>query len=44
MQENIPIYADELANRQISESNYVSRDLSWLQFNARVLDQVKNTI
>jgi polyphosphate kinase len=41
MQENIPIYADELANRQISESNYISRDLSWLQFNARVLDQVK---
>ena len=28
---------------QIQESDYISRDLSWLQFNYRVLDQAKNT-
>jgi len=28
--------------QQILESNYVSRDLSWLQFNYRVLDQVRD--
>jgi polyphosphate kinase len=27
---------------QIGESNYISRDLSWLQFNYRVLDQAKH--
>lgn len=27
---------------QIEESNYVSRDLSWLEFNHRVLDQAEN--
>jgi polyphosphate kinase len=27
---------------QIGDSNYISRDLSWLQFNYRVLDQVRN--
>src|SRR6187455_264247 len=27
--------------QQIAESNYISRDLSWLQFNYRVLDQAK---
>ena len=27
--------------QQIDESNYISRDLSWLQFNYRVLDQAK---
>jgi len=27
---------------QLFESNYISRDLSWLNFNARVLDQAKN--
>ncbi|MEL7003978.1 MAG: polyphosphate kinase 1 [Bacteroidota bacterium] len=27
---------------QIEESNYISRDLSWLEFNHRVLDQSKN--
>lgn len=26
----------------IEQSNYISRDLSWLQFNYRVLDQAKN--
>jgi polyphosphate kinase len=28
--------------KQIRESNYISRDLSWLQFNYRVLDQAKH--
>ena len=28
--------------RQILDSNYISRDLSWLQFNYRVLDQAKH--
>jgi polyphosphate kinase len=28
---------------QLQESNYISRDLSWLNFNTRVLDQAKNT-
>ncbi|HOO10293.1 MAG TPA: polyphosphate kinase 1, partial [Cyclobacteriaceae bacterium] len=28
--------------RQIFESNYISRDLSWLQFNYRVLDQARH--
>lgn len=29
--------------QQIEESSYISRDLSWLQFNYRVLDQAKHT-
>jgi len=29
--------------KQISESNYISRDLSWIKFNDRVLDQVRDT-
>jgi polyphosphate kinase len=29
-------------SQQIEESNYVSRDLSWMQFNYRVLDQAKH--
>jgi polyphosphate kinase len=28
---------------KVYESNYISRDLSWLRFNYRVLDQVKET-
>src|SRR5688572_19284039 len=28
---------------QIEESNYISRDLSWIKFNYRVLDQAKHT-
>ena len=31
----------EKVGQQIDESNYISRDLSWLQFNYRVLDQAK---
>lgn len=27
---------------QVYASNYISRDLSWIQFNRRVLDQVAN--
>ena len=33
----------EKITQQIQESNYISRDLSWLQFNYRVLDQAKHT-
>src|SRR5215203_1944676 len=32
----------EKISQQVEESNYVSRDLSWLQFNYRVLDQAKH--
>jgi len=32
----------DLIAKQIHESNYISRDLSWLQFNYRVLDQAKH--
>ncbi len=32
---------EKLAN-VIDQSNYISRDLSWLKFNARVLDQARN--
>src|SRR5258708_21951676 len=32
----------DLIARQIYESNYISRDFSWLQFNYRVLDQAKH--
>lgn len=28
---------------QLTDSNYISRDLSWINFNTRVLDQAKNT-
>ncbi len=31
---------EKLAN-VIDQSNYISRDLSWLKFNARVLDQAR---
>lgn len=33
----------ERISHQIGESNYISRDFSWLQFNYRVLDQAGNT-
>ncbi len=29
-------------NQQVEESNYISRDLSWLRFNYRVLDQANH--
>ena len=32
----------EKITQQIEESNYISRDLSWLQFNYRVLDQARH--
>jgi polyphosphate kinase len=32
----------EKITHQTEESNYISRDLSWLQFNYRVLDQAKH--
>ncbi|MBI1768427.1 MAG: polyphosphate kinase 1 [Bacteroidetes bacterium] len=32
----------DLVAKQIYESNYISRDLSWMQFNYRVLDQAKH--
>src|SRR5690606_17383778 len=31
------------ASRLINQSQYISRDLSWLKFNDRVLDQAKKT-
>lgn len=37
----ISVQHDRLS-QQIQESNYISRDLSWLQFNYRVLDQAKH--
>ena len=33
---------ESAVEKQIRESNYISRDLSWLQFNYRVLDQAKH--
>src|SRR5215207_3168047 len=36
------VVAVERIAHQIEESNYISRDLSWLQFNYRVLDQAKH--
>ena len=33
---------DSKISQQILESRYISRDLSWLQFNYRVLDQAKH--
>lgn len=35
-------YSLEQLQKQIHESNYVSRDLSWIKFNYRVLDQAKH--
>jgi hypothetical protein len=32
----------ERVNSAIEQSDYISRDLSWLKFNWRVLDQAKN--
>ncbi|MFN3316926.1 MAG: polyphosphate kinase 1, partial [Raineya sp.] len=35
------MFVKEKANSTIEQSNYISRDLSWLKFNWRVLDQAK---
>jgi polyphosphate kinase len=35
--------ASNAVEKQIFDSSYISRDLSWIQFNYRVLDQAKNT-
>jgi len=40
---NEAVFSHERAYQQIAESNYISRDLSWLQFNYRVLDQTRHT-
>src|SRR5277367_3853795 len=40
--EVVPPQDVDLIAKQIYESNYISRDLSWLQFNYRVLDQAKH--
>jgi polyphosphate kinase len=37
------LVSSERIIQQIQESNYISRDLSWLKFNYRVLDQAKHT-
>lgn len=37
------VLSQEKISHQIQESNYISRDFSWLQFNYRVLDQAKHT-
>jgi polyphosphate kinase len=34
--------SQEKISQHIEDSNYISRDLSWLQFNYRVLDQAKH--
>ncbi|MEO7991528.1 MAG: polyphosphate kinase 1, partial [Chryseolinea sp.] len=36
------IMTTEKINQQVEQSNYISRDLSWLTFNYRVLDQAKH--
>ena len=42
MIEGVGVNTGELARKHIQESNYISRDLSWLKFNYRVLDQAKH--
>ena len=37
----VTLSMDKIA-QHIAESNYISRDLSWIQFNYRVLDQAKH--
>ncbi|HEY0740104.1 MAG TPA: polyphosphate kinase 1 [Chryseosolibacter sp.] len=39
---NDAVLSMEKITHQVEESNYISRDLSWLQFNYRVLDQAKH--
>lgn len=38
-----PVITSERISQQMEESNYISRDLSWLKFNYRVLDQAMHT-
>ncbi|MBX2944833.1 MAG: polyphosphate kinase 1 [Cyclobacteriaceae bacterium] len=40
---NDPVAIKDNVTSRIDESRYISRDLSWIQFNYRVLDQAKNT-
>jgi polyphosphate kinase len=40
---SVTVKPDDPVARQIEQSNYISRDLSWLKFNYRVLDQAKHT-
>lgn len=42
MSELSPVLFRENIEKLIRESQYISRDLSWLQFNYRVLDQVRS--
>jgi polyphosphate kinase len=37
----VPETKEERMGRMVNESKYISRDLSWVQFNYRVLDQAK---
>ncbi len=37
------LYAPDTIRNQVLASNYISRDLSWLQFNYRVLDQATDS-
>jgi polyphosphate kinase len=39
---NDPVATREKSTNQIDDSRYISRDLSWIQFNYRVLDQAKH--
>jgi polyphosphate kinase len=39
---SVAVGATDPVVKQIYESNYISRDLSWLQFNYRVLDQARH--
>lgn len=42
MRESIIAKPSELSLKHIQESNFISRDLSWIKFNYRVLDQAKH--
>lgn len=37
-----PSVKDQKSDSDIEKSNFISRDLSWVKFNERVLDQVRN--
>lgn len=42
MTEEVGGRSTDWASKHIQDSNYISRDLSWLRFNYRVLDQAKH--